>query len=450
MKHWIIVGGGYRGIVVAHLLAKAGNKVTLAERAGFLGGVMHSPQWEDIYVDYGCHVFDNSDDRTTDLNLEIMGGDVLPVDVVYASVTDNKRTDGIAIPNFTLLEPAQRERLLGEILAASDAGGDMWAADSLDGALRIRYGDLAAELIAPKILKLFGAHPKDLDPLTYNMMPFSRLYAADDDTALELKKNPAYDGVLAASSQSDPMKFYRHKATHFPHRNFYPGHKGMRGFCENALAHLKTLSVEVILERGTTRVDRGPDGLAVHFEDGSKVSGDNILWTLDGGGLCQALFGEDPLAEMVHPVPAVMYYFAVGKEQINGYTYIQDFTHDALIYRASAPGLYGNQFRADGTTYICLEAPTRKDAPLWNDSDSFLGKVWEQAVEMGFVNGSRPEHHHVLKIPVTFKPPKKGFGAVMNDVKERIGDFGDDVILVEQTAFTKDAIYAKVKDVAAG
>ncbi len=53
MTHWIIVGGGYRGIVTAHLLAKAGNKVTLIERAGFLGGIMHSPQWEDIYVDYG-------------------------------------------------------------------------------------------------------------------------------------------------------------------------------------------------------------------------------------------------------------------------------------------------------------------------------------------------------------------------------------------------------------
>jgi protoporphyrinogen oxidase len=450
MKHWIIVGGGYRGIVVAHLLAKAGNKVTLAERAGFLGGVMHSPQWEDIYVDYGCHVFDNSDDRTTDLNLEIMEGDVFPVDVVYASVTDGKRTDGIAIPNFTLLDSAQRERLLEEILAASDAGGDMWAADSLDGALRVRYGDLAAELIAPKVIKIFGAHPRDLDPLTYNMVPFSRLYAADDDIALELKKNPAYDGVLAASSQSDPMKFYRHKATHFPHRNFYPSHKGMRGFCEKALAHLKKLGVKVMLEHGTTRVGREPEGLTVHFEDGGKVTGDHIVWTLGGGGLCQALFGEDPLAEMAHAVPAVMYYFAVGKEQINGYTYIQDFTHGAPIYRASVPGLYGNQFRADGGTYICLEAPTEKDTPLWDDPESFLDTAWEQAVRIGLVSGSRPEHHHVLKLPVTFKPPKKGFGAAMNDVRERVTNFGDDVILVEQTAFTKDAIYAKVMDVAGG
>jgi len=450
MKHWIIVGGGYRGIVTAHLLTKAGNKVTLVERAGFLGGIMHSPQWEDIYVDYGCHVFDNSDNLTADLNIEIMGGDVIPVDVVYASITDGKRTDGIAIPNFTLLDSETRERLLKEILAACDAGKDMWAEDNLDGALRARYGDLAAELIAPKVMKLFGKHPKDLDPLTFNMVPFSRLYAADDDTALELKKNPAYDKVLAASSQSDPMKFYRDRVTHFPHRNFYPAHKGTRGFCESALAHLKKLGVEVILEHGTSRIDRGDDGLTVHFEDGGKISGDKVLWTLGGGGLCRALFGEDPLADMVHLVPAVLYYFSVEKEQVNKYSYIQNFTHDSLVYRASAPGIYGNQFRADGATYICLESLTSKDAPLWDDPESFLDQVWEQAVEMGLVNGSRPEHHHIIKVPGPFKVPKKGFGAAIKDVRERIASFGDDVVLAEQTAFTKDAIYGQVKDVADG
>jgi hypothetical protein len=449
MNDWIVVGGGYRGIAASHLLAKEGHKVTLVEKEPFLGGVMYSHEWEDFYIDLGCHLFDNSEDRITEINFEIMGDDVIPVHVNYAAITDGHRSDGIIIPDFTLLEPARRKRLLEEMLAAADAGADPATAADMDEMLRRRFGKLAAELLAPKIYKYFGLSPETLDPLARHMAPFTKLYVTDDSTAMELKKNPAYDEILAASSQDDPMKFYRDKAKGYPHRNFYPKNKGMRGFCEKALAHLPTLGVEVLLGRGVADITKQAAELAVHLEDGETLHGHKVLWTLGGGSLGQLLFGEDPLDDLIHPVPLAIYYFALPREKVSDDTYIHDYSHDGLVVRHSAPGVYSGQVRDDGMTYVCMEAFTRKDAPLWQDPEAFLDPVWGEAVHAGLVYGDRPECHHILQAPVSFKVPKKGFSAVLEGVLNRITGFSDHIVLVEQTAFTKEAIFTKVLNAAA-
>ena len=62
-KPWLVVGGGFRGIISAYLLALKGNKVVLVERGPHLGGALYSEEWKGFYLDRGCQAFDNNSDE---------------------------------------------------------------------------------------------------------------------------------------------------------------------------------------------------------------------------------------------------------------------------------------------------------------------------------------------------------------------------------------------------
>lgn len=73
MERVQIIGGGFRGIVLAYLARQAGHEVTLIEAGKRLGGVLNCVSWNGFDLDLGCHLFDNVDDRATSLVFEIAG-----------------------------------------------------------------------------------------------------------------------------------------------------------------------------------------------------------------------------------------------------------------------------------------------------------------------------------------------------------------------------------------
>ena len=80
MARIAIVGGGFRGIAAAYFLQRDGHAVTLIEAAPVLGGVLHGLEWNGFHLDKGCHLFSNRDRSLTRAMLEIMDGQVLPVE----------------------------------------------------------------------------------------------------------------------------------------------------------------------------------------------------------------------------------------------------------------------------------------------------------------------------------------------------------------------------------
>jgi phytoene dehydrogenase-like protein len=100
MKHCIVAGGGFRGILSALFLARRGLQVTLLDSAPALGGVLASKSWQGFDLDLGCHLFDNKSDDETDLILEILGEHYDPVSVRYASKFLGRMSEGLAVPSF--------------------------------------------------------------------------------------------------------------------------------------------------------------------------------------------------------------------------------------------------------------------------------------------------------------------------------------------------------------
>ena len=69
-----VLGGGFRGLVTCFLLARQGHEITLIEPGRHCGGVLRSFEWDGLYCDLGCHLFDNTDKEHTSVFLEMGGG----------------------------------------------------------------------------------------------------------------------------------------------------------------------------------------------------------------------------------------------------------------------------------------------------------------------------------------------------------------------------------------
>ena len=445
MKRWIVVGGGFRGIVGAHFLAKAGCAVTLLERAGYMGGVLHSQEWEGLYLDKGCHLFDNVYDESTTIMHEIMGDEVMPVTVKYASVTEGIKSEGVAVPDYSQRGRAFQERVLLEVV---EAAADRKDASNLAELLTARYGPTLGEALGVAAAKMFQADPVGLDASAFSSTPFARIRIVGNEAAMVLKESPALDERIAVPSQDDPMKFYRHRATRYPYRNFYPRGKGLRTFCERSLEHLRQLAVDVRLGESVEAIwEEGPQ-MNLATSSGGRLEADRVLWTMDTGSLCRLLFEDDPLEDLRHDVPMAVHYYRCPREDVGDYTYIHDFSEDSLVFRGSAPGMYGDQTDEKGATYVALEIPTAIGSPVWEDPDSYRDSVWQEAKALGIVNGKTWSAHTVLRAPVTYRLGKVGFSAAKNEGTERVGIFSKRIVLSDSTAFSKAGIVSDLRDIA--
>ena len=446
MKSWVVIGGGIRGIIGAYFLAKANCAVTLIERAPFLGGVLHSQEWNGFYLDKGCHLFDNVNDESTDVMHEIMDGEVIPVHVKYASVTEGVKSDGVAVPDYTVLDRATQARILFEVVEAATAGprDNTTLADVLSN----RYGETLAERLSSAARKMLRVDPDQLDACVLPSTVFGRIRIVPDDLALLLKESPALDERIAASSQHDPLKFYRDQAAKYPYRNYYPHGKGMRSFCEKALERLRNLGVNVVFGEAVESISNHGAKLDLTLSSEKVLEADRVLWGTDAGMLAKVVFDHNPLDGLVHAVPMAMYYFKCPREQVGEYTYIHDYSEDSLIFRASSPGAYGGQVDADGSTYVCFEVPTTIGSPVWEDPDGHLSAVWQEALALGIVHGEQPQDHTVLRAPVSYRMAKVGFEAAQNELTARVRELSERIIIAEQTAFSKADIVASLRDIA--
>lgn len=415
-ERFIVVGGSTSGIIAAYLLARAGHVVTLVECKKGLGGVSSGMDWQGFSLDFGCHLFGNESDESTQVLLDLLGGEAVPVDVRFASIMNHQRTEGFELPGLDSFGKDVSARILLELFEANLATHAPPA--DLQQLLEQRYGSTATSLLNRALHKVFRVDAHELAPEAINATTFGRIKAVGDDVARLLKKVPALDARLAAGSQDDPMRYYRERVKLYPHRSFYPAQKGMRGFVSSATQRLEALGVRILVDTELESLDLAA-GVRLGTTKHGVLEGDALLWTMGLGRLEPLLGSASEIAACTRNVPMVLYYFAIPKTGETGYSYVNSFDAEDLVFRASVPGAYGRQNCPDGQSYVCCEVPTELDRDEWKEPERFVDQVWSEVLRFGVARG-QPLAHRVQKTPVSYKAPRRDFWAKSELLRARL------------------------------
>jgi protoporphyrinogen oxidase len=415
-QEYVVLGGGMSGIVAAHLLRGQGHRVVLLETRPELGGVNSGLAWDGYSLDFGCHLFGNESDVSTRVLLELMDGEVSPVDVRFASVLNGQRTEGFELPNLESLGTAVADRILRELLEACAAPATK--PENLEEWLIGRYGSTAAQALASCLRKVFPAEPAELAPEAAFATTFRRIRVVSDEVASLLKQLRVVDDRLAQGSALDPMRFYRDRVSLFSHRSFYPKTGGMRGFVDRAEKRLRRSGVEIHTGASIRALTLG-DRPQVVTETHGQWAPDHIVWTLGLGRLEPWLGGTQSIASATVSVPMVLYYFAIDKSQETGMSYVNNFDAGSLVFRASVPGSYGGGNCPSGRSYVCCEVPVEFEGPIWQSPAQFERQIWNEVVAMGVATG-QPVASFTKRARESYKAPRVDYGARSSAMLERI------------------------------
>lgn len=441
---FVVVGGGFQGIVAATLIAKAGHKVALLEKAPFLGGVLHGGDYNGLVLDFGCHVFNNDKGPLTQIILEILNHKYLPIFVEYAAITEGHKKEELAVPDFSWWSEEKHEEVLAEMLANADQRlktGDQF--DNLQDWLHSMYGRDAGDIVGKIMRKASGQQDtSDLHQTAILRTPLSRMHLKDDvDGKLaELKASHSeFDKALALPSQKDEMRFYRDATSELEYRTYYPAENCMRGFGDSALTYLKSLGVDMIFGRYITSVENAEaGGVNLTLDDGETINAGQMVWTLDSGMLSNILWKENPMADYSIKVPMALFYFFVNKDVEPGYTYIHDFREDRIVYRTSCPGFYGKHYNDKNQSYIHVEVPSSTQSDVWKNPEKYYQKVWDELNDIGMVNLDKWEDVHSLSSPVSYPIQAANYEPAYRQISDKLNAEFPDIINVNVNAYSKN------------
>ena len=168
----IVVGAGFKGMIAALKLVNKGYTVTMIERSNHFGGVLTSPKWGEMYVDLGCHLFFNQEDKLTQDVLDILSYRFKSVPSNYGSYFKQQITQDIAIPNLELLDSLEKETIYYDLLHPKETFSKT---TSLDHFYVNRFGQTASKWINQFIEKAYGIKSKELDLMANYLLPCDRI-----------------------------------------------------------------------------------------------------------------------------------------------------------------------------------------------------------------------------------------------------------------------------------
>lgn len=454
---WVVVGGGFQGIIAATVLAKAGKKVAILEKAPFLGGVLHGGDYNGLVLDFGCHVFNNDRGELTSLILEILQGKQIPIFVEYAAVTEGHKKEELAVPDFSWWPKEKQEAALEEMLTNAERRletGDKF--DNLQEWLHDFYGREAGDIVGKIMRKASGGQDTStLHQTAILRTPLPRMHLMDDvDGKLAALKisNPEFGKALALPSQKDEMRFYRDAQDEFEYRTYYPEENCMRGFGDAAQKYLSSMGADMIFGKHIAEIKNAEaGGVTLTLNDGEEIGVGQLVWTLDAGLLSNILWQENPMAPYSVNVPMALFYFFVNKNVEPGYTYIHDFREDRIVYRASCPGFYGKHYNDKDQSYFCVEVPSSLESDIWKNPEKYYQQVWDELNDLGMVDLETWEDVHSISSPVSYPIQKANYEPAYEQIANKLSAEYPDIINVNVNAYSKnqmlEVITNKLKDV---
>tara|TARA_E500000178_G_scaffold103821_2_gene103452 strand:- start:7 stop:1395 length:1389 start_codon:yes stop_codon:yes gene_type:complete len=416
-----VLGGGFRGLVTCFLLARQGHEITLIEPGRHCGGVLRSFEWDGLYCDLGCHLFDNTDKEHTSVFLEMGGGaDCFhSIELNYASKTGALLSDDISIVDLSADFKANKETWLFQLDQAGQQEGHE-TGPALDDALLERFGPDIAARLKPMVCKAYAEDWTRIDRSALAHGLFGRVRIADNATSGELKKDAYLDKVLAASSTTNPSQFYPDMDRSFG-RNFYPASKGMAGFVENAIATLKAMGVRILTGEAIENITETRDTITVRTETGRIFSSAQLISTLSTAINEKLILNENNMPAEIG-VPMAVVYLRLPLEVINSVTYVHDFNPDHHVFRASTPGVYGKQVDDHGLSYVCVECPARMDSDFYSSSpEEKLTTIMTEIADLEIIDkGTAPADFKILNVPKSYAVPAIGAPQAEAEISKKI------------------------------
>lgn len=435
-KTYVVAGAGFRGFCDALELMKIpGAKVHIIDTAPFFGGIAYSREVKGFSVDKGVHVFDSIPVALADIINEIMDGKTRSIEFVSQSAFNGAVTEGFSLPDLASLDDAIKARIALEMvrLASRQPAGTEPA--NLAALLRARYAETAGGIFCDIVAKVYGVDAASIEPHGILQTSLGRLKFLADEEMRVLKAHPWLDTVLAARRKS--MGKIDDYVSIYPNDG-----KAMRGWCDRAAEWLRAKGVGVWLgEKILSLTDTGK-GITVRT-DKRTLEAEKVLWANDNVTALSAAFGfEDYTNKLQHGTPMVFATLLTKADAIADFTYLQNFDPQGITYRTAAAGTFSNQVRTDGTTFLTSECPIRPGSDEWNRAEAMGPEIWAEVKSLGLV---KPDAElidcDIAKFPITFKLPKLGYTAKIEEFRLDIAKRSRRVILRNVIPFFRRDIY---------
>lgn len=441
-KNFVVAGAGFRGFCDALELSKIpGSTVHIVDPAPFFGGIAYSRKVNDFFVDNGVHVFDSIPVPLADIVNEIMAGRTRSIEFISASAFNGRITDGFSLPDLSSLDGETKTRIKTELLALAKKRrerGDAYdesALGNLEDVFSSRFGATAAGIYSQIFQKVYNIPAGVIERYGISHTSLHRLKFLDDPEMLEIKADPWLDTVLAARRKS--MGKIDDLVSIYPDTG-----EAMRGWCDRAAEWLRSKGIRISLGEKILSIKDHSQGVTV-TTDKQNIEADKVIWANDNVTALGSALGIDPnMKELQHGTPMIFVTLMTHADKIKDFTYLQNFEPSALTYRTAAAGIFSNQIREDGGSFITSECPAAVGSEHWENTENLVHKVWEECKALGIV---RPEAelqgYDALRAPSTFKLPKIGYTAAVSSFYEKIPSKSERVILRNVIPFFRREIY---------
>lgn len=355
-KKVVIVGGGYLGSM-AGLLFSTSEKfdVVLVEKQSKLGGLYssswttQSPDGSELSFDFGSRAIL----ATGVEDLDNLLFSLLPDDE-YPKSTTNLKEFSYQAGAYRNYSNCLDARLLPqdlyikgreEMLALSDPGLSVAEFASLKDYCAAAYGPTFSEsLVRPAIEKLTGLTLEELDPIALEIHGIQRIIIGDNDEAITLKQESAFNGERIAFARYDDHQSDLLKT--------YPRTLGMSDFGRRIGTYLDQLdNIQLMMGVGVAELQYEEQNISVVIlEDGQKIETDILLWTLPAAFLAKILGNDLSKVPMpVHRNTVLAHYVVKGSLLADAY-FVYNYDKAFSTYRST----FYNNFSDRSDDYLSM------------------------------------------------------------------------------------------------
>lgn len=381
---YVIVGGGLAGLFAARVLRTAGINapIYIIEKSNEVGGLMAHETFanpigdgKNYDFDYGAHYVLATGEAAIDQILH-KDMDLNQYHEFQGSLLEGQYLNGnlylnSGCANVSLLNTETQKQIYKDLQGIIENNEEHDDPENVFDACIQRYGEKATEAIfVPAFEKFTGHHPSKLDPSMETTFAPSRLIVADREKSIELKKDPAWDNLIAyadcTDGKSDIVKYYPKKG-------------GVGLWLDTMKKNLEQEGVQILTECTVTEITAEQGVIRrVRLSDNQIIPCKQLIWTLPAIFLALTTKTEVPSAKPDIRSVSVVHYLTDQRPVERAY-WITNYDPDSPLFRVTIYDNFAPTDEEDNTYRLSVEI--LRDGSF-QASDADINLVFEELKKM--------------------------------------------------------------------